>query len=260
MFDLLIVFALVLLNGCFALSELAIVSSRRPRLRAMAEAGRSGAQAALALAEDPGRFLSTVQIGITLVGVVAGAFSGATLGGALALQLQGLGVPEAVAEPLGFGLVIAAVTFLSIVVGELVPKRFALRSPEAIACLVAPAMTLVARVGAPAVWLLDTSTGLIFRLLGQSDATEEPVTKDDVRSMVAEEQARRSVWAPDCPVEHAVVVHKSALPLEANDPQEAAHRTPAWHHDGADQQHFRLTPTALGKQQRKWQDHRGEGG
>lgn len=193
MLDLLIVFALVLLNGCFALSELAIVSSRRPRLRAMAEAGRSGARAALALAEDPGRFLSTVQIGITLVGVVAGAFSGATLGGALALRLQGLGVPEAVAEPAGFGLVIAAVTFLSIVVGELVPKRFALRSPETIACLVAPAMTLVACIGAPAVWLLDTSTNLIFRLLGQSDAAEEPVTQEDVRSLVAEAERHGSI-------------------------------------------------------------------
>lgn len=193
MLDLAIVFALVLLNGCFALSELAIVSARRPRLRAMAEEGRAGARAALALAEDPGKFLSTVQIGITLVGVVAGAFSGATLGGALGQWLAGLGVPTAVADPVGFGAVIALVTYLSIVVGELVPKRFALRRPEALACLVAPPMTIVARVGAPAVWLLDASTNLIFRLLGQTDDPEEKVTQDDVRTLIAEAERHGSI-------------------------------------------------------------------
>ncbi|MBY0333402.1 MAG: hemolysin family protein [Acetobacteraceae bacterium] len=193
MLDLAIVFALVLLNGCFALSELAIVSARRPRLRAMAEDGRAGARAALALAEDPGKFLSTVQIGITLVGVVAGAFSGATLGGALGRWLAGLGVPTAVADPVGFGAVIALVTYLSIVVGELVPKRFALRRPEALACLVAPPMTIVARVGAPAVWLLDASTNLIFRLLGQTDDPEEKVTQDDVRTLIAEAERHGSI-------------------------------------------------------------------
>lgn len=193
MLDLAIVFALVLLNGCFALSELAIVSARRPRLRAMAEEGRAGARAALALAEDPGKFLSTVQIGITLVGVVAGAFSGATLGGALGLWLSGLGVPTAVADAVGFGVVIALVTYLSIVIGELVPKRFALRRPEPIACLVAPPMTIVARVGAPAVWLLDTSTNLIFRLLGQTDDPEEKVTQDDVRTLLAEAERHGSI-------------------------------------------------------------------
>lgn len=193
MLDLVVVFALVLLNGCFALSELAIVSARRPRLRAMAEAGRGGARAALALAEDPGKFLSTVQIGITLVGVVAGAFSGATLGAALGEWLAGLGVPRAVAEAVGVGLVIAGVTYLSIVVGELVPKRFALRRPEALACVVAPAMTIVARVGAPAVWLLDSSTNLIFRLLGQADDPEEKVTQDDVRTLIAEAERHGSI-------------------------------------------------------------------
>jgi putative hemolysin len=103
MIDLAIVLALVVLNGCFALSELAVVSARRPRLRSMAEEGRAGAAAALALAEDPGRFLSTVQIGITLVGVVAGAFSGAALGGPVAGWLEALGVPASVAQPIGFG-------------------------------------------------------------------------------------------------------------------------------------------------------------
>jgi putative hemolysin len=186
MLDLAIVFALVLLNGYFALSELAIVSARRPRLRAMADAGERGAAAALALAEDPGKFLSTVQIGITLVWVIAGAFSGATLGDALGIWLAGIGLPTALAGTLGFGVVIAGVTYLSIVVGELVPKRFALRRPEAQTCLVASPMTVIARIGAPAVWLLDASTSVIFRLLGQRHDPEERVTQDDLRTVVAE--------------------------------------------------------------------------
>jgi putative hemolysin len=193
MTDLAIVFALILLNACFALSELAIVSARRPRLRAMDEAGRNGARAALALADDPGKFLSTVQIGITLVGVVAGAFSGATLGAALGIWFAELGIPRAVADPAGFGLVIGFVTYLSIVIGELVPKRFALRNPETIACLVAPPMTLISRVCAPLVWLLDASTNLIFRLLGQGEEPEEKVTQEDVRTLVAEAERHGSI-------------------------------------------------------------------
>lgn len=103
MLELLVVLVLIVLNGVFSLSELAVVSARRPRLQAMAEAGRPGARAALALSEDPGRFLSTVQIGITLVGILTGVFSGDALGGRLAVLLQGAGVPRAIAEPLGFG-------------------------------------------------------------------------------------------------------------------------------------------------------------
>jgi putative hemolysin len=188
MLELVAVLVLILLNGLFSLSELAVISARRPRLRAMAEGGgRGGARAALALAEDPGRFLSMVQIGITLVGVLAGAFSGSALGGVLAAWLAGLGVPRGVAEPLGFGAVVAVVTYLTIVVGELVPKRLALRDPERIACRVAPAMTVVSRVVAPVIWLLDASTELIFRLLGRpADEPEERVTEEDVRQLVAE--------------------------------------------------------------------------
>ncbi|NOG71262.1 hemolysin family protein [Roseicella sp. DB1501] len=193
MLDLALVLVLVLLNGVFALSELAVVSARRSRLRAMAEAGHSGAAAALALAEDPGRFLSTVQIGITLIGILAGAFSGAALGGRLATWLTGLGVPTGVAEPLGFGLVVALVTYLSIVVGELAPKRLALRHAEALASAVAPTMTIISRIAAPASWLLDASTDLVFRLLGRAEAPEERVTEDDVRALVAEAERTGSI-------------------------------------------------------------------
>ncbi|KAA2211389.1 hemolysin family protein [Teichococcus oryzae] len=186
MFEIAVVLLLVVINGVFSLSELAVVSARRPRLRAMAAEGRPGAAAALKLAEDPGRFLSTVQIGITLVGVLAGAFSGSALGGMLSATLLKAGMPANIANPLGFGAVVAVVTYLSIVVGELVPKRLALRNPEGLACLMAPLMRLVSRIAAPAVWLLDTSTTAIFRLLGQGGASEERVTEDDVHSLVAE--------------------------------------------------------------------------
>ncbi|MBK1656894.1 HlyC/CorC family transporter [Paracraurococcus ruber] len=197
MFDLAVVLVLVVLNGVFALSELAVVSSRRSRLRAMAEAGRPGAQAALALAEDPGRFLSTVQIGITLVGILAGAFSGAALGGRLGAWMTAFGVPSGVAEPLGFGLVVAFVTYLSIVIGELAPKRLALRHAETLACAVAPAMTVVSRVATPAGWLLDASTDLVFRLLGRAEAPEERVTEDDVRALVAEAERTGAIEAAE---------------------------------------------------------------
>src|SRR5690606_16322334 len=151
---------LIGLNGLFALSELAIVSARRARLKTMADNGRAGAETALKLAEEPGRLLSTVPIGISLVGILARALSGAALGAMLSEALKAKGVSASVAEPLGFGLVVAAITYLSVVIGELVPKRLALRNPEGIACAVAPLMALLSRTAAPAVWLLDASTRL----------------------------------------------------------------------------------------------------
>jgi putative hemolysin len=185
-FELGIAFLLILLNGLFALSELAIVSARKARLKAMADTGRAGASTALRLAEEPGRFLSTVQIGITLVGILAGAFSGAALGAMLTQILLDQGVPERAAEPLGYGLVIGSITYLSVVVGELVPKHLALKNAEGIACAVAPLMALISRIGAPVVWLLDASTRLIFRLLGQSTESENAVTEEEIKTIMAE--------------------------------------------------------------------------
>ncbi|QCI66896.1 hemolysin family protein [Phreatobacter stygius] len=186
MIELLVAIGLIALNGVFSLSELAIVSARKSRLKSLAESGRRGAATALALAEDPGRFLSTVQIGITLIGILAGAFSGAALGRRLTDILGGYGVPQTVAEPLGYGLVIAVITYLSVVIGELVPKNLALRNSERLACLVAPLMSLVSRVGAPVVWLLDASTKLIFRALGSSGDSAHTVTHEEIRMIVAE--------------------------------------------------------------------------
>jgi putative hemolysin len=185
-FELGIAFLLILLNGLFALSELAIVSARKARLKAMVDSGRAGASTALKLAEDPGRFLSTVQIGITLVGILAGAFSGAALGAMLTQILLDQGMPERAAEPLGYGLVIGSITYLSVVVGELVPKHLALKNAEGIACAVAPLMALISRIGAPVVWLLDTSTKLIFRLLGQSTESDSAVTEEEIKTIMAE--------------------------------------------------------------------------
>lgn len=178
--------ALILLNGILAMSELAVVSSRKSRLAAMVEDRRAGAASALKLAENPGRFLSTVQIGITLVGILAGAVSGAALGERLAALLLEAGLPASVAEPLAFVVVIGGVTYLSVVIGELVPKNIALRDPERFACLLAPPMTALSKVAAPVVWLLDTSTRLVFRLLGQKEIAENTVTEDEIRTLVAE--------------------------------------------------------------------------
>ncbi|SCY89163.1 hemolysin family protein [Microvirga guangxiensis] len=189
MLELVIALALVALNGVFALSELAIVSARRPRLKAMAEQGRSGASTALTLMEDSGRFLSTVQIGITLVGILAGAFSGAALGDRLSQILMDQGMPERAADPLGFGIVISVITYLSIVIGELVPKQLALRHPEGIACTMAPIMLVLSKVAAPAVWLLNASTRLIFGLFGTPSGDETTVTEEEIKMLVGEAES-----------------------------------------------------------------------
>ncbi|MGE0697817.1 MAG: hemolysin family protein [Hyphomicrobiaceae bacterium] len=189
MTELLIVLSLVALNGLFALSELAVVSARYPRLKSLATAGKPGAQSALALASNPGRFLSAVQIGITLIGIVNGAYSGEAFGVGAGHLLERLGLPGSAAAPLGFGLVIALVTYLSVIVGELVPKTLALRNAEGIACAVAPFMTAFARLAAPAVWLLDASTRLVFRLLGQKPDAESRVTEEEIRTVMAEAES-----------------------------------------------------------------------
>lgn len=187
-FDVVIIVGLVIFNGVFAMSELAIVSSREARLRARAKAGSAGAKCALALAADPSRFLSTVQIGITLIGVLAGAYSGASLGGPVSERLALLGVEPQTAETLGFGLVIVLVTFLSLIVGELVPKQFALRSPEPIAVIVARPMRWLSVATAPFVWLLDKASALIFRILGLNRESRDQVTAEELHLVVAEAQ------------------------------------------------------------------------
>ena len=150
-----IVAVLIVTNGLLAMSELAIVSSRPARLAALVEKNVKGSRRALALASDPGKFLSTVQIGITLIGVLSGAFSGATLGQRLTSLLVEAGLSQGVADAIGVGVVVTVITYASLIIGELVPKQIALRDPEAVAVRVAPAMMLLAKISLPAVWLLD---------------------------------------------------------------------------------------------------------
>ena len=184
--EIFIVVALTILNGVLAMSELAVVSSRPVRLRVMAEQGNRGAAAAIKLAEDPGRFLSSVQIGITLVGVLSGAFSGATLGTRLTNWLSEQGMPQNFADWLGVGGVVVVITYMSLIVGELVPKQIALRAPELVAAKVAPAMKMVATIGAPVVWFLDISGRFLLALLGQSGESNEKVTDEEIRTVLAE--------------------------------------------------------------------------
>ena len=184
--DVLIIIGLILLNGVFAMSELAIVSSREARLKAMAKSGSGGAKCALELAADPGRFLSTVQIGITLVGILAGAYSGATLGGPVGQRIAVLGVESETASTVGFAIVIVLTTFASVVIGEIVPKQFALRSPEPIAATVARPMRWLSSITAPIAWLLDGTSALIFRLLGLKRESDNTVTAEELHLVVAE--------------------------------------------------------------------------
>ncbi|MBP0492793.1 hemolysin family protein [Pararoseomonas indoligenes] len=181
-----IIILLVLLNGVFSSSELAIVSSRRARLQAMERSGSVGARAALALADDPQRFLPTVQVGITLIGVVAGTFGGARLSATLGPVLDDIpGVAPYGGEAAIF-VVVLLITYLSLILGELVPKQIALRNPESIATLVARPMLALSRISAPVVWLLSSSSSLVLRLLGANNTVEQSVTEEEVKAVVAE--------------------------------------------------------------------------
>jgi putative hemolysin len=184
--EIAIVGVLIALNGLLAMAELAIVSSRPTRLHRMVEAGVPGSRRALALASDPGRFLSTVQIGITLVGVLSGAFSGATTGLRLAAWLRGLGMSGGASDAVGVGVVVAAIAYLSLIVGELVPKQVALRNPESVAVKVAPAMTLLATIASPLVRFLDVSARAVLRMLGSRAQARQAVTEDEIRLLIAE--------------------------------------------------------------------------
>lgn len=187
--EIAIVIVLILANGFLAMSELAIVSSRAARLRVLAEGGSTGARIALSLSEHPGRFLSTVQIGITLVGVLSGAFSGATLGVRLSDALIAAGANPSWADPVGVGAVVVVITYLSLIIGELVPKQIALRDPEATAARVAPVMKLLARLAAPLVWLLEISGRVVLLLIGKGGPTEGGMSDEEVKIMLAEARA-----------------------------------------------------------------------
>ena len=185
--DLLIIAGLIVLNGVFAMSELAIVSAKTTRLQAKAEAGSKAARTALELAGDPGKFLSTVQIGITLVGIIAGAYSGASLGGPFGERLElWFGLSSATAAQIGFAVVIAITTYATLVVGELVPKQLALRAAAPIAMIMARPMKWLAIIAAPVVWVLDFSSATIVRLFGVRPGGQNSVTAEELQMLFAE--------------------------------------------------------------------------
>lgn len=184
--DVLLILALIAVNGLLALSELAVVSSREARLKALARRGSKGAQCALELASNPGRFLSTVQTGITLIAVISGAFSGASLGDPTAQRLQLLGLDPETARRVGVGIVVVIVTFVSLVIGEIVPKQLALRSPEPLAVIASRPMLWLSKIAAPIVWLLDRTSAAVFQMLGLNRESENAVTAEELHLVVAE--------------------------------------------------------------------------
>jgi putative hemolysin len=193
--EILAVVLLTLMNGLLAMSELAVVSSRRSRLEQLANQGSRGARTALRLIDDPSRFLSTGQIGITLVGIVAGAFSGATLGQRLGGWFDSFPAIAPHGRAAGIAVTVVGITYLSLILGELVPKRIALAQPERIASIVAGPMRALSLVAAPVVWVLHVSTEGALRVLGRSGARETTVTEDEVKSLIAE-GTRAGVFVP----------------------------------------------------------------
>jgi putative hemolysin len=185
----LILTALILVNGLFAMAELAVFSSRVTRLKQLAQGGSRGARAALRLLDDPTRFLSTAQFYITLIGVLAGLYSGLQFAEPVAVSLGHVELLAPVAQYLdtaAYGIVVVGVTFLSLVFGELVPKRWALTNPEAIASALARPMEVLAFITTPFVWVLQSSTELVARLFGIRKSTNRAVNEEEIRSMIAE--------------------------------------------------------------------------
>ncbi|MEP2236430.1 MAG: hemolysin family protein [Alteripontixanthobacter sp.] len=210
--DLLIIACLIVLNGVFAMSELAIVSARTANLRMAAKKGSRSAATAIALAADPGKFLSTVQIGITLIGIISGAYSGSSLGGPVGERLAALGVPAEYAAEAGFALVIALTTYFALVVGELVPKQVALRAAMPIALAMARPMALLATIAAPVVWVLDSSSALLMRLMGVRPSGESNVTAEELH-MIFADATRSGVLEADQHQILAGVVRLSERPV-----------------------------------------------
>lgn len=184
--DLIIIAGLIVLNGVFAMSELAIVSAKTSRLQSRADDGSRAAEVAIRLAAEPGRFLSTVQIGITLIGIIAGAYSGASLGQPMGERLALLGISEEFAAPAGFAVVIAITTYFSVVVGELVPKQLALRAAVPVSLVMARPMELLARLASPVVWVLDKSSATIISLFGIRQRGQASVTAEELQMIFAD--------------------------------------------------------------------------
>ncbi len=182
--EIVIVFCLLLANGVFAMAEISVVSSRKARLQKLANDGSPSAAQALLLAQDPSRFLSTVQIGITLVGILAGAFGGATISGKVAAAVANVSALEPYSKAIGIAVVVGAITYASLIIGELVPKRIGLNNPEKKAMLVAGPMNTLSRLASPFVWVLMTSTELVLKVLGLGKEKEAPPSEEEVSHLI----------------------------------------------------------------------------
>src|SRR5215210_8142029 len=231
-----IILVLTLLNGLFAMSETALVSSRKERLKQRAEAGDRGARTALELADEPTRFLSTVQIGISLIGILAGAFGGATLAEPLSGALSRVPGLASYSWLVAFGIVVATITYLSLIIGELVPKRLALNAPETAASRLAQPMRFLSTLASPGVWLLATSTELVLRLLGARRSDDPPITEQEVETLlvegeragVFEEEERelvgRALRLDDRPVRELMTPRPRIIWLDTEDPPQEHRR------------------------------------
>jgi len=196
--DLLVIFLLILLNGVFAMSEIAVVTARKTRLRQRADEGHASAATALALANEPGPFLSTVQVGITTIGILTGALGEAAIAGDLAAALASLPVIGPYSRVVALALIVIVVTYLSVIIGELVPKRIALLNPEGIASAVARPMQLLAKVSSPIVRFFNFSSEAVLKLVGAKPSAEPPITDEEIRVLM--EQGRRAgVFEPSEP-------------------------------------------------------------
>lgn len=232
--EVVVIFVLVMLNGVFAMSEIAVVSARRARLQQRADAGERGARVALELAESPDRFLATIQIGITLIGIMAGAFGGATLASEIADRLSAFPQLAAYADAIAVTIVVLAITFLTLVLGELVPKQIGLAQADAIATRMARPMDMLARLGSPVVSFISGVTSLVLRLLPIPSETDPSVTEEEVRLMIREgtqegvfsrgEQMMidRVLQLNDMTVDMICTPRREVVWIDANEPSSAA--------------------------------------
>jgi magnesium and cobalt exporter, CNNM family len=230
--EIIFIAVLLIANGLFSMSEMAVVSARKARLQKRASDGDKGAQAALELANNPGSFLSTVQIGITLVGILAGAFGGANIAEKLAPQLKRFPAVEPYADNISFVLVVLVITYFSLVVGELIPKRLALHSPDKIAAAVAAPMKKLSALTSPLVRLLEGSTNGLLRLFGLSESSEPPVTEDEIKVLIEQgikagvfqeaerDLIERTFHLGDRTVSELMVPRPDVVSLDLDDPPE----------------------------------------
>lgn len=227
-----VVFLLLLLNGLFSMSEMAVISARKGRLQQLANQGSKGAKAALELAANPGTFLSTVQVGISVVGIAAGAFGGSTLSEELTPLLSGFELLRPHASTYSFAFVVGLITYFSLVVGELIPKRIALQRPERVAVIAARPMMLLSRLVSPIVKILEISTTAMMRLSGSAASSDPPITEEEVKHLV-EQGARAGVFEPaerdvihralqltDRRISELMIPRTSMVWLDLSDPRE----------------------------------------